>query len=234
MTILVNVTYAQPIQIVTEQYPPYNYEQDGEIKGIGTEVVQAVFKEAGMAANIKVYPWARAYKNALKRENVLIYSISRTQQREKFFKWVGVIVPIDFYIYSLIERTDIHIDQLEGAQQYSIGTVRSDALEQLFTGKGFSKVHKSISNKIVMEMLFAERLDLWPISELAANHLLLQNNHALSSVRKVYHLEGFSSDGLYMAFGLQTSDSVVSTFKDALESIKRKGIYQDIIDKYVE
>lgn len=226
--------YSQSIEVVTEQYPPYNYKENGQLKGISTEIVQAVLKEAGLTANIKLYPWARAYKLAKEKENVLIYSISRTPHREKLFKWVGVIAHIDFYIFALKERTDIQIDQLEDAKKYNVGVVRKDALEQFFTSKGFSNVNKSISNKAVMEMLFAKRVDLWPISEFAASYLLKVNKHALYEVKKVHHLKDFSSGKLYMAFGPKTSDSVVTQFKLALASIKEKGIYQEIINKYAQ
>ncbi len=226
--------YSQSIQIVTEQYPPYNYKEDGEIKGVSTEVVRAVIKEAGIVARIGVYPWARAYMMAKNEENILIYSISRTPHREKLFKWVGVIAPIDFYIFALKERKDIQIDQLEDARRYRIGTVREDALEQFFTGKAFLKIHKNSSNEAVMKMLLSKRLELWPISELAGYYYLKKNNHSPSEVRKVYHIEGFASGDQYLAFGQATSDRVVKLLKSALERVKNKGIYQKIIDKYIE
>ncbi len=50
-----------------------------------------------------MFVWARAYEIALHEKNVLIYSIKRTSERESLFKWVGVIVPIDFYFYALAE-----------------------------------------------------------------------------------------------------------------------------------
>lgn len=82
------------IRIVTEELPPYNMTQDGQITGMSTEVVQAVLKEVGMSAPIQSMPWARAYDIALNSENTLIYSITRTRQRENLFKWVGDIAPV--------------------------------------------------------------------------------------------------------------------------------------------
>ena len=61
---LVGSAWAQYLEVVTEQYPPYNYEEDGQVKGVGTEVVEEVLKEAGIDYNIKVLPWARALKKA--------------------------------------------------------------------------------------------------------------------------------------------------------------------------
>ncbi len=49
-------SHSADITIVTEQYPPYNFEENNIIKGMSTEVVQAVFNELGLLPEIKVYP----------------------------------------------------------------------------------------------------------------------------------------------------------------------------------
>ncbi len=54
-------SWAGPLTIVTEDFPPYNYEQDGKASGLSSEVVQAVLKEIGLQADIIFYPWRRAY-----------------------------------------------------------------------------------------------------------------------------------------------------------------------------
>ena len=36
---------AQPVRVLTEEFPPYNYTEQGRITGLGTEVVEAVLKE---------------------------------------------------------------------------------------------------------------------------------------------------------------------------------------------
>ena len=77
---------AEEIKIVTTEFPPYNYEENGKITGLSTKVVRAVLKELGMNSEIKSYPWARAYEMALKQENVLIYSILRISEKENLFK----------------------------------------------------------------------------------------------------------------------------------------------------
>ncbi|MCP4022580.1 MAG: transporter substrate-binding domain-containing protein [Desulfobacteraceae bacterium] len=225
--------YSQSITIVTEQYPPYNYKENGEIKGVSTEVICAVLKEAKIEAKFKLYPWARAYSMAKKEENVLIYSISRTPNREKLFKWVGVIAPIDFYIFALKERPDIQVHLLEDAKRYKIGAVREDALEQFLTGKGFTKIYKTYSNEAVMKWVFLKRVELWPISEFTAYYYLKKNGHSPSEIKKVFHLKGFSSGHQYVAFGNATSDSLVNLLKSSLKKVKDKGDYQDIINKYV-
>src|SRR4051812_35234458 len=80
---------AGTITVVTEENPPYNFTRNGKLTGFSTEVVEAVFEEIRMQGNFQVMPWARAYVTAQTTENVLIYSIGRSLQREALFKWVG-------------------------------------------------------------------------------------------------------------------------------------------------
>ncbi len=70
--LLAHSVSAQTLTVVTEQYPPYNYEENGKVKGVSTEVVEEVLREAGIDFSIKVYPWTRALKMAEEQENVLI------------------------------------------------------------------------------------------------------------------------------------------------------------------
>ncbi len=91
----------ETIRILTEEFPPYNYTETGQITGFSTAVVHAVLAEIGMHGEFQSMPWARAYETAQNSEGVLIYSIGRNPQREKLFKWVGVIAPVRYYLYSL-------------------------------------------------------------------------------------------------------------------------------------
>lgn len=86
------VVNAEEITAVTEDYPPYNYEENGKVTGLSTEIVKATLDEAEIKYSIKTYPWSRAIEMAENGENVLIFTITRNKERERNFKWVG---PID-------------------------------------------------------------------------------------------------------------------------------------------
>ena len=83
------------LEIVTENWRPYNYSEGGDIKGHSTEILEKVLRRSGIKYKIKVYPWARAYKIAQNRKNVLIYTIMRIPSREYLFKWIILfLVPL--------------------------------------------------------------------------------------------------------------------------------------------
>ncbi len=236
--VLSSSVHSQSIQIVTEEFPPYNYEENGEITGVSTEVVKATLKELNIQPKISVRPWPRALREAQEKPNTLIYSIGRNAKRENLFKWVEVIAPADFYLFSLKDRDDIQINILDEAKAYKIGTVREDLREQYLISQGFVKGENVMpSNKYLsgFRKLLKDRIDLWAVPELTAYYLVKQEGYAPDKIlRKVYLLDQISTEGYYMAFGKNTSDHIVEKFREALDTIKKNGTHQMILKKYLE
>ncbi len=69
---IVSLIYANQLQVVTEEFPPFNYTENGKITGFSTEVVEAILKEAGIEGKPRSYPWARSYKKALNEKNYIL------------------------------------------------------------------------------------------------------------------------------------------------------------------
>lgn len=225
------------IRIVTEELPPYNMTQGGRITGISTEVVQAVLKEVGMSAPIQSMPWARAYDTALNLENVLIYSITRTPQREKLFKWVGDIAPMHWYLFARA-GSSIRLASLDDARKYQIAAVKEDAGEQYLLFQGFvagKNLQSSNKYQYNYDKLKNGRADLWISLELNALHLIREAGEEpeRTVVRALSLPELDGENGLNMAFSLKTPDALVERFRKALQSVHRNGTYDAILKKWL-
>jgi polar amino acid transport system substrate-binding protein len=59
------------LTVLTEDLPPLNYVKGGVLVGPSIEIVREIQKRVGSHEQIEVYPWARAYKTALEKENVV-------------------------------------------------------------------------------------------------------------------------------------------------------------------
>jgi polar amino acid transport system substrate-binding protein len=228
---------AEGLRIVTEELAPYNFTENGRVTGLSTEVVEAVLKEIGLEASIQSMPWARAYDMAQNTENVLIYSITRTPAREKLFKWVGIVAPTDWYLFSLKSR-DIKLRRLDDARPYQIATVNEDAGEQYLVGKGFAigrNLQQSNRYEANYEKLRLGRVDLWVANELNALYLTRRAGDDPNKVLvRSLHIADMSPEpGLSMAFGPKTSDALVQRFRNGLEAIKKNGTYDTIRKKWL-
>lgn len=229
---ILNKAEAEKIQIVTENFPPFNYIENGKIAGLSTEVIQAVQDELGRKDEIKVYPWARAYKIATSEKNVLIFSINRIAKREKLFKWVGTIAPAYNYLYKLKSRADIRINSLADMPKYSIAAVREDSLLQYLEKFNPKSTTITTSAQFSLKLLLKGRVDLVPFDDVFLKAMTLESKDNLGLIEKAFFMKEVSKE-VYMAFSKQTSDVLVRDFQKALKRIKEKGIYARILKKYM-
>ena len=227
---------AQSIRVLTEEFPPYNFSANGKITGFSTEVVQAVLKEAKIEGTFQSLPWARAYETAQDSENVLIYSIARNPLREKLFKWVGVIAPTQYYLFSTPQRK-LKLERLDDAKNYQIATVNEDAGEQFLMAHGFAKgqnLQSSVKYELNYEKLKRGRVDLWIMPELVAVFLARQaGDDPSKTLARSYAINELGNDGYYMAFGIQTPDALVTRLSRALATIKTNGTYDALKRKWL-
>ena len=77
------------LTILTENLPPLNYVEGGILVGPSVEIVKEIQRRVGSFEQIQVYPWARAYKMALEKENVILFGMTYTKVRQDKFIWVG-------------------------------------------------------------------------------------------------------------------------------------------------
>ena len=236
--LLATSAFAQvtPLKVLTEEFPPYNYTENGKITGFATAVVRAVLQEANIEGEFQSLPWARAYETASTSESVLIYSIGRSPQREKLFKWVGVIAPTQYYLFSLAPRK-LRLERLEQAKTFQIATVNEDVGEQFLLSKGFVKgqnLQSSAKYELNYEKLKRGRVDLWIMSELTAVYFARQaGDEPTQTLERSYAITELSSDGYYMAFGVQTPDALVERLSKALAIIKGSGTYDALKKKWL-
>ncbi|MFN7197332.1 MAG: substrate-binding periplasmic protein [Hylemonella sp.] len=228
-----------PLRIVTEEFPPYNLTENGRVTGFSTEVVEAVLQEIGLRAPIQSMPWARAYDTARNEENVLIYSITRTAQREALFKWVGVVAPSDWYLFALQGTPQAAgLGSLDDARKYQVATVNEDAGEQYLAAKGFAlgrNLQSSNKYEFNYDKLRRGRVDLWIANDLVAHHLARQAGddpaRVLARALPLPDLGG--ADGLYMAFGNKTPDAMVERFRKGLAAVRKNGRYEALRKKWL-
>ena len=81
----VNLSVAQDnnIPIATVQFPPFSYTGENQkLYGVGTEIVNMVFKELNYTTSIVVIPTKRAQIKVAKGEYAGIYMVTKSSQRE--------------------------------------------------------------------------------------------------------------------------------------------------------
>lgn len=231
LCLICKLANAEELHIVTEDFPPYNFQQDGAIKGLATEVVNAVLHEASLEADISFYPWARAYMLALHQKNHLIYSIARIPEREELFYWVGSISPYQTSFYKLKSRPDIKINSLEDAKRYLVGVSLADVTTTYLQEKGFSKLQMVPDDTQNLHKLTAKRVDLIAYEENSFLHKVHEQNLNPQDYEQAWRMQDLS-DELYMALSRNSDLALFYKLQKALKRIKSNGIYREIHKRY--
>jgi len=219
------------LQVITSDFPPYNYVENQVPKGFCTEIVLALLKETGHNVPITTLPWARAYQTALKYENTLIYTIARTPERESDFLWVRLVVSAHPSLFSL-KNNPIHLTALEDARAHLIGTSRNDSRLRFLQNQGITNLELATHARMNAVKLINHRITLWAEDELAAIYTLKQMGmNPDQTIKKALELN-IKLDG-YLAFSKKTPLKLVEKFATALKRIKESGSYTQIKNKYI-
>lgn len=236
LLIIISITVsakAQTIKVVTEIVPPYQLiDQNNQLKGYATEIVQALFEITGDTPDIQVLPWARAFYTAQQESNVMIYSIAHTPERAKQFHWIGAIQPIRFYFWGRDGDFRDPVKSPESLTAHSIAIAKSYNAESYINKLGFAKVHRVDKNSQALAMLNTERVDLVVLNDLMIEQL--QEKSAIPTQKTIKLLEATPLNSeLSIAFSLKTSPELIERFQAAYQKLVASGQLSQIKQKWL-
>ncbi len=216
------------LKIYTENSPPASYMEDGRLKGISVDLVREILRRLNMPDNIQAVPWARGYTLALTQPNVALFSTTRLPQREKLFKWVG---PLYSQIWGLYARKDsaLNITSLEQAKTVDrIGTYYKDAKEQYLLANGFRNLVSTNKNLSNIRHLMDGTIDLWASSDFNMPYLARQAGVDPDQLKLVLPFKQVQN---YIAFSIQSPESLVSLWQQTLDELKYDGTYDRLCNR---
>lgn len=229
----------QTLSYLTEEYPPYNFTEAGELKGIAVDLLvaaSAIATQPVTKENISVHPWASAYRAVLINKNTVLFSTTRTKLRENLFNWVGPISPTRIVVLAK-KQSQIVIDDPHDLIQYRTGVIRDDVGEQLLLESGVPRnsMQESSYASLLAEQLYKGRIDLWAYEENVAFWHIANAGFSPDDFETVYVLQ---EGELYFAFNKEVSGDSVRALQQALDVLKRtkteqnQSLYQAIVSKY--
>ena len=87
---MLSESYAEEdINIVTEEWAPFNYMENGEITGFSVEIVQSILKIINKNYEIEMLPSMRSTYTLDKKPYTVMFSLFRTPERESDYKWIS-------------------------------------------------------------------------------------------------------------------------------------------------
>ncbi|WP_434361261.1 transporter substrate-binding domain-containing protein [Parasalinivibrio latis] len=208
------------LRFVTEEYPPYNYTENGELKGIAVELLLKSAQGEIGTSDIRVWPWARGYAEAQSGPNTVLFSTTRTPQRESIFKWVGPITETKVVVIVNKSQKDESLSSLVEKSKKSIAVVRDDIGEQRLALKmPDAKVIKLSTPDQAAKMLRSGRVSGWAYEENVAYWILEKQGAQRGDFVAI---DTLLSGKLYFAVSPDVSDKKVKAMNNAVLRAKGK------------
>jgi len=226
-------TSAKDPVYITEQFPPFSYQEDGKLQGISVDLLEKMLGHMNMTLNrseIRLLPWDQGYQMALQDNNTVIFSTGRIPEREALFKWVGPISSIKVVLFALNEK-HIKINSTGDLRALKIGVTKDSAEGPLLIKAGANPgnlIEKNNTTEII-DMRKAGTIDAWAYPDLVGVWLAEKAGLNASEYEVVYQLT--KETPLYYAFNMNTSDSTIKMFQEALNQT-RKGKETDGISDF--
>ncbi|WP_147822449.1 substrate-binding periplasmic protein [Salidesulfovibrio onnuriiensis] len=220
---------------MTEQYPPFNYEEGGQLKGIAVDLLDAMLKKMGAsksAQDVSLLPWAQGYKRVQEEANTCLFSMTLTDARKPLFKWVGPVIATKISVFAK-KGSGVSIGSAADLGKYKYGVIRDDIGQQLLedAGVGKDKMDITSKNEANIKKLNAGRIDAWAYEESSAKYQLKMAGLNPADYEVAYVLQ---EGTLNFAFNKSVSDDLLAQFQAALDALKADGTVQSIQDKYLK
>ncbi|WP_187808526.1 ABC transporter substrate-binding protein [Aquipseudomonas alcaligenes] len=223
---------AETYQIVTEEWAPYNYNEQGKIRGMATDIVRAVMHLAGDDFEIIMLPSMRTVHVLQTRPKTIMYSLFRTPEREALYKWVGPIVEESIHPYQLRSAPQRVTTLAELRQARRITTRIAGLVPNVLQTAGFQNLDRSAnSSEQLYRMLLAGRTEIIVgDTDAGVRYYSQQLGISAATLQKI-PVEIYKSS-LYIAFSRDCDDALIARWADALAQLRRTGIMQIIQQRY--
>jgi polar amino acid transport system substrate-binding protein len=230
---------AEDLTYITEQYPPYNFQNEGRLQGISIDLLEMVWERLGVSLNrsvVELLPWTVGYQRTLNEKNTVLFGTARLPEREQLFKWAGPIGSIRNVLLAKKDK-NISITTIEDLKRYKIGAIKDTSPIQMLLNKGMEKdiLVLEMTPTPLIEMLQNESIDAWAFGDIAGIWLIQGSGLNSSDYTTAYVL---GQTDYYYAFNKDIPDSLVQSFQQALDYIKKNkdkdGVsdYERILSRY--
>lgn len=218
------------LKLYTEISPPDQFlDKNGKLTGFSVEIVNEIQKRLGTNHPIEVVSWSWGYNMVKKEANTVLFAMTRTEERNPQFQWVGPISEHKFAFYGK-KDSKLNITSLEDAKKVGkIGVYANDVRAQYLTKAGFKNLDQAYDQLSSYKKLLNGRVDMLVASQMALADSIKFYGLNINDFKLLYV---FFKAQLYIAFSLNTPTETVKEWSTALESMKKDGSFEKILKKY--
>lgn len=220
------------LRVITEEWAPFNFTENGVLKGFSVEVLQNILESLNLKIPIEIYPSMRVRSLLSTATETVMITMLRTPEREEKYKWIGPLGDGEIYFYKK-SGNPLEVSSLSDAKKVNrIGCRHGGLVLDSLKSAGFTNLDPtSTDGESVYRKLLLDRCDL-AISDtpLGVKYLLRKMNYPANAlVQTPVKLVGAP---LYIACSTDISDIEIARWQKALDGMKASGLFAEIQKKY--
>ncbi|MBW2205313.1 MAG: transporter substrate-binding domain-containing protein [Deltaproteobacteria bacterium] len=228
---------ASTLKLVTLQYPPYEFEKDGEIKGIAVEIIREAFSRMNQPITISLHPWATALGQIENGEADAIFTAFKTSEREKFADYSREVLLTQTISLFVGKKSNMTFDgDLRKMNRYAFGVVLNISYGSIFDD--------AVKNGIITKLVISDSAEVNMHRLLEGSFDILVSNTfgAMDILRKMDaqdHVKQLKPSiqrvPSYIAFSKKNNlISVRDRFDRILQEMIKDGSYNRIVKSYFD
>ncbi len=228
--------WADTFKLVTFEYPPYEYTENGEVKGLAVDIVREAFNLMNHEAIIEVLPWARSQALFERGDVDGIFTFFQNEERQAFTRYSKEVVVSQTIALWVPKNSKIEFDgDLTKLQSYRFGiTPKTSYGERFDTAIKYEiiRTDPALTIESNIRKLVTGRIDIWISNRDGAHHELKRLGMS-DQVRELkYPIQVVPA---YMGFSKsRTSAELRDAFDQAIVTLKQTGVYDRLFKKYAE
>ncbi|WP_439889320.1 substrate-binding periplasmic protein [Pseudomonas sp. MBLB4123] len=220
------VEAAQQLRLTSGEWPPFHGAELPK-QGVASQIVTEAFALEGIEVRWEFLPWARAMQLATQGQRAGTALWRRNAERERLFFISDPVLETQTH---LLHRKSVEfawqtLDDLRGLR---IGATRG-----YYYGKAFERaestgrlnVQRINSDEVALRQLLAGRIDLFPLSRLAASSLLAQRFTSAERAQLSFHPLPLSSHSLHLLLSrrIAANAELMARFNNGLARLHENG-----------
>lgn len=228
-----------PLQLVTMNFKPYIWCDEGSIKGIAADIIAELFQQSDLSYSIKCYPWKRALlmvKEGTADGIILGY---KTPEREAFGLFLDN--PIQFSQYSVFVRKNhqFPFEEIKDLYGKKIGIDREHTISPEFdkaVNNGDITVEEASTTEHNLHKLLAGRFDayvnnhhvtLYMVKQLGLSEHIAPLIHPVMKPSPTYLWFSLAAD-------IPNKEALIQQLNQVLNKMWIDGTVQRITNSYIQ
>ena len=227
-----NYASAQGITLGYVNFPPYEFEDNGEPSGLLVTIVEMVFEKADIPLTLKFLPFKRAYEYVKTGSSEIdgLFNFYKTKERLDFFDYTVSVInnPLVFFV-----RKDsvVKFSTLEDLKGLKVGVMRGYTYGTDFDKNTLFVREPTDSHKLNFVKLVYGRTDAYPCDQLVGILVAMKNN--LMSELKILPTTLKVMDG-YIGFTKGKHQQTINRLNRVIREMSQNGEIENIINQYLD